>query len=75
MRLIGRIVCLFRGHRRGVRAPAKDTKTDFGRITTHEAYECPRCGRETRYRYKARKPQPGNNGAPSDGSESFRSAM
>jgi hypothetical protein len=43
MKLIGRIVCLFRGHRRG--HYVSDTPT-------HKVFRCPRCGRETRYKVK-----------------------
>ena len=50
--ILGRIICMFKGHKRGKRVADHDTKADFGRITTHFAYQCPRCGRETRYKVK-----------------------
>jgi len=43
--IFGRIVCLFKGHRRGKFVE----ETELERI-----YACSRCGRETRYRVKAK---------------------
>ncbi len=69
---LGRFICALPkwiggGHLRGMRVFTPDG--------AHRVFACPRCGNETRYKEKPRKPHSGNNGAPSDGSESFRGAM
>lgn len=64
MKLIGRIVCMFKGHRRGVRVFTPDGG--------HRVFACPRCGNERRYKERTREPHPGNNGQPSDGSPHFQ---
>ena len=45
VKLIGSLVCRFRGHRRGKRVRAEQNGT-------HKFYQCPRCGRETSYKAK-----------------------
>lgn len=52
MRLIGRVVCLFKGHKRGVFS---------GEAFLYKYFKCPRCGRETRYKVKDQ-----NHGTPGD---------
>lgn len=50
MKLIGKIVCLFKGHKRGKRVyghPSATAYSDNVRI-----YACPRCSNETRYKVK-----------------------
>lgn len=43
-KLIGRLICWKKGHRRG-----KEVSKD----QTHKRFECPRCGRRTTYAVKA----------------------
>lgn len=67
---LGRFICALPkwmggGHRRGKLIET----TELERI-----YACPRCSNETHYKVKARKPHPGNNGAPTDGSAHFQEA-
>jgi hypothetical protein len=59
MKLIGRIVCLFKGHRRGKFAH-QGIVIDGARLRT---YRCERCGAEWRRKIKA---QDQNNGTPGD---------
>ena len=47
MKLIGRIVCFFKGHKRGKFIREADIDGDLYRL-----YNCPRCERETRYKVK-----------------------
>jgi hypothetical protein len=47
--ILGRIVCLFKGHRRG-KFDRKVTPDDGASIWS--VFICPRCGRETRYKIK-----------------------
>jgi hypothetical protein len=51
MKLIGRIVCLFKGHRRGKRLFPSSLPADLY-AAGFDYYACPRCGRETRYKVK-----------------------
>jgi hypothetical protein len=51
MKLIGRIVCLFKGHRRGVALLPTDPPHVPGDQNV-KRFRCPRCGRETRYKVK-----------------------
>lgn len=45
MKLLLRIVCAFKGHRRGKRVRAESN----GAV---KFFQCPRCGRETSYKAK-----------------------
>jgi predicted RNA-binding Zn-ribbon protein involved in translation (DUF1610 family) len=57
--IFGRIVCFFKGHKRG-----KRIGFSFGHqpvSTNFRHFQCPRCGRETRYKVKSE-----NHGAPGD---------
>lgn len=56
MKLVGKIICLFKGHRRG-----KLVRVSPG---VHLIYACPRCGRETRYKVK---PESRSTGVPTEG--------
>jgi transcription elongation factor Elf1 len=47
MKLIGRIVCLFKGHKRGKRQPINSPADVEVAI-----FACPRCGHQTRYKVK-----------------------
>lgn len=57
MKLIGRIVCFFKGHRRGKYIREADINGDL-----YKLYGCPRCGHETRYN----KIKDENKGSPGD---------
>jgi hypothetical protein len=48
MKLIGRIVCLLNGHKRG-KLVTVDSPLN---LLPYRAFACPRCGRETRYKVK-----------------------
>ena len=57
--ILGRIICFFYGHRRG-----KPTDNSLGRHSQQtgvKVFQCPRCGRETRYKLKDQ-----NRGTPGD---------
>jgi len=62
--ILGRIVCLFKGHRRGkfvstigglqIRPGGLNyVGPDGNLLPEQKIYRCPRCGRETRYKVKA----------------------
>jgi hypothetical protein len=59
--IFGRIVCLFKGHRRGKEADLKgDGYSDDRRVLQARGagmrlLRCPRCGHETRYKVKQPK--------------------
>jgi hypothetical protein len=58
MKLIGRIVCLFKGHRRGRLVGEQRHPSS---ALTIKVFACVRCGRETRYKVKDQ-----NHGTPGD---------
>jgi len=59
-------MCWWTGkHKRGKRVHNVRTDTDPMMVT----FACPRCGRQTRYKVK---PDPVNEGMPTDGSPSLR---
>jgi len=46
LRIIGRLICVFKGHLRGKRVASHEN----GSV---KVYACPRCGRKTSYPVKA----------------------
>lgn len=57
MRLIGRIVCFFKGHKRG-KLVGYSTDPQQPKV---KIFQCPRCGNVTTYKVKDQ-----NNGTPGD---------
>ena len=48
--IFGRLVCLFKGHRRGKFIGT--TMDRDGNFNGLKVYACPRCGREKKYKFK-----------------------
>jgi DNA-directed RNA polymerase subunit RPC12/RpoP len=65
MKLIGRIVCWAKGHRRGVQVGAIGQESMGNR---ERLFACPRCGHKTRYKVK---PKQLAQSSPTDGSTRF----
>lgn len=60
MKLIGRGICFFKGHKRGKLHRQTFVDSDGPKVAF---YRCPRCDRETRYRIKPPAP---NGSEPGD---------
>lgn len=50
MKIIGRIICKFKGHKRGVLVTEAELEPTAGKVV--RKFRCPRCDRETVYKQK-----------------------
>lgn len=53
-KLLGKLACLFSGHKRGIFSRFDKADADTAAITVFKVYACPRCGHETRYKATGR---------------------